>query len=95
VRANAEGGRDIGSQRRGAGLPAFTGAPNVRAGLKGDILPSKTGQLAIPQPGLRRDEEQRPIAPADPGRRIRCGDERGDLVVGEKRHRSALAAFRC
>ncbi len=86
--------RDIGSQRRGTGLSTFADTPNVRAGLEGDILPSEPRQLAIPQPGLRRDEQQCPIAPADPGGRVRCGDERGDLIVGEKRDGASLAPFR-
>lgn len=60
--------RDIGAQGRGARLPPFAGASNVRACVEGDVLPSQSRQLAIPQPRLCRDQQEHALTRQTTGR---------------------------
>ncbi|HSK09030.1 MAG TPA: hypothetical protein VK911_05605, partial [Vicinamibacterales bacterium] len=56
------------------------------------IVSPETGQLRDTQSGLERDEQQDAVAPADPGRGIRGGEQGGGLGGRQKRDDLPLKA---
>jgi hypothetical protein len=66
----------------------------VWAGAQLHVLPPERCDLAIPQAGLRGEEEKRAIPLSDPGVRGRRGHKRRDFVLGQKFYGPSFESFR-
>ena len=56
----------------------------MRTGSKYDVLAFEASHFGQAQTGLYRHQEKRVIAPAEPGARIGCGEQRLDLGARER-----------
>ena len=74
---------DIWAQGCAAELAPLALAANVGTGAKRHVLSTESGQLGNPQARLDGDEEQRAVAPSDPGGGAGAVEEGLDLLVDE------------
>ena len=63
------------------------------AGAERHVLSTESGQLGNPQARLDGDEEQRAVAPSDPGGGVGAVEEGLDLLLDEELHDPALKAL--
>ena len=73
-------------QGDGSVFAALALAPDAGAGSQGEIAAVESGELGDPQPGLDREQQQRPVASPFPACKVRGGDQRVGLLGGKKRH---------
>jgi hypothetical protein len=58
-----------------------------------NVCAGQAGQLGGAQPGGDGDMKEGPVAPAGPGAGVGCGEQRGDLGLGQVADDRAVAAF--
>jgi hypothetical protein len=68
-------------------------ASDVGTGPESHVLPAEGNQLGDAQPGLEADEEERVVAPSDPGGELRGVEEGIDLTVLKELHDPTLEAL--
>ncbi len=93
VEPGAEHRDDVGSQGCAACLAAFSEAADVRAGAECDVRVLQGGEFGATESGLEGDEQEGPVASADPGGGVGCGDERSALFLVEELYGAALGAL--
>ena len=81
-------------ERRDPLLASFPFARHVRGAGELNVGDVERGELGGAQPGLDREQEQRVVAASGPGRAIRCGEQRVDLLLVEERDERSVGAFR-
>ena len=84
---------DIRPQGGTPHLPPFSEAADVSTDPELYILAPQRGDLAVPQAGLNRQQQERAIPPADPRPSVRSGHQCGRFFLGEELHRSSLEAL--
>jgi hypothetical protein len=97
MQPGGEDPRDIAAQGRAAELAPLAVGADVGAGAERDVLAAERGQLGDAQPRLDGHEEERVVAPPDPGGGGWDIEEGLDLLLPEEFHdpaREALARDR-
>jgi len=85
---------DVGTQRRAAHFAAFPEAADVSACTKCHVLAAERSDLAIAEARLNGNQQERSVAPPDPGRRIWCCHQGIAFVFGHEFHGATLIALR-
>ena len=88
-----EGSGSVPPQRRAALLSSLALATDMRAGSQHDIATIEIDQFGDAQAGLQGEQQDRPIAAANPGRWIRCCKQRLHLGSIDEVNRSPHIAL--
>jgi hypothetical protein len=75
---------DVPAQGSAAELAPLAEASDVSAGAKHHVLAAECGQLRHPQARLDGHEEERAVAPSDPGGGVWRNEEDLDLFLGQE-----------